>query len=44
MQSRNSSNYKGIDVSHWSGNIDYKSVLESGVDIVYIKVCDSRFV
>lgn len=42
MQSRNSSNYKGIDVSHWSGNIDYKSVLESGVDIVYIKASEGK--
>ena len=42
MQSRNSSNYKGIDVSHWLGNIDYKSVLESGVDIVYIKASEGK--
>lgn len=40
MQSRNSKNYKGIDVSHWSGNIDYKSVVESGIKIVYIKASE----
>lgn len=42
MQSRNSKNYKGVDVSHWSGNIDYKSILESGIDIVYIKASEGK--
>ncbi|RDY28203.1 LysM peptidoglycan-binding domain-containing protein [Romboutsia weinsteinii] len=37
MQSRSNSNYKGIDVSHWSGSINYKSVAESGIKIVYMK-------
>lgn len=37
MQTRNNSNLKGIDVSHWNGNIDYKQVKASGIDIVYIK-------
>ncbi len=42
MQSRNSKNYKGVDVSHWSGNIDYKSVSDSGIDIVYIKASEGK--
>ncbi|MGL5347977.1 MAG: GH25 family lysozyme [Peptostreptococcaceae bacterium] len=49
MQSRSSSNLKGIDVSHWNGDIDYKQVKSSGIDIVYIKATqgetsvDSKF-
>lgn len=30
--------YEGIDVSNWNGYIDYESVKNDGVDIVYIKV------
>ena len=37
MQNRNNNNYKGIDISHWDGSIDYKSVKDSGIKIVYIK-------
>lgn len=37
MQSRSSSNYKGIDVSHWDKTIDYNKVKQSRVKIVYIK-------
>lgn len=29
--------YKGIDVSEWQGNIDFKKVKESGVEVVYIR-------
>ncbi len=41
--------YQGIDVSNWQGSIDYNTVKESGIDIVYIKasqgidVVDSYF-
>lgn len=28
---------KGIDVSHWQGDIDYKQVKDSGIDFVIIK-------
>ena len=27
MESRNSSNYKGIDISSWQGNVNFKKVL-----------------
>lgn len=29
--------YKGIDVSHWQGQIDFKKVKESGIEFVIIK-------
>ena len=29
--------YQGIDVSNWQGYIDYRSVRESGIEVVYIK-------
>ena len=29
--------YQGIDVSNWQGYIDYSSVRESGIEVVYIK-------
>lgn len=29
--------YNGIDVSNWQGYIDYNSVKNNGIDIVYIK-------
>lgn len=29
--------YKGIDVSEWQGNIDFKKVKEDGIQIVYIR-------
>ncbi len=29
--------YQGIDVSDWQGYIDYSSVKESGIEVVYIK-------
>lgn len=37
MQSRSSSNYKGIDVSHWVGSIDFDKVKNDKIKIVYIK-------
>ena len=41
--------YDGIDVSNWQGYIDYQSVKNDGIDIVYIKssqgsnIVDSHF-
>lgn len=29
--------YKGIDVSEWQGNIDFKKVKEDGIKVVYIR-------
>lgn len=29
--------YKGIDVSEWQGDIDFKKVKETGIEIVYIR-------
>ena len=29
--------YKGIDVSEWQGDIDFKKVKEAGIEIVYIR-------
>ena len=29
--------YKGIDVSEWQGDIDFKKVKESGIEVVYIR-------
>lgn len=29
--------HNGIDVSNWQGYIDYNSVKNSGIDVVYIK-------
>lgn len=29
--------YQGIDVSNWQGYIDYRSVRENGIEVVYIK-------
>ncbi len=29
--------YKGIDVSEWQGNIDFRKVKENGIEIVYIR-------
>lgn len=40
MESRNSSNYKGIDISSWQGNINFKKVKDSGIEIVYIKATE----
>ncbi|MED4841532.1 GH25 family lysozyme [Weizmannia sp. CD-2023] len=40
MQSRSTKNLKGIDVSHWQGNIDFKKVKDAGYKFVYIKLTD----
>ena len=40
MESRNNSNYKGIDISSWQGNVDFKKVKDSGIKIVYIKATE----
>jgi GH25 family lysozyme M1 (1,4-beta-N-acetylmuramidase)/LysM repeat protein len=40
MESRNSSNYKGIDISSWQGNVNFKKIKASGVEIVYIKATE----
>ncbi len=40
MESRNSSNYKGIDISSWQGNVNFKKVKDSGIEIVYIKATE----
>jgi GH25 family lysozyme M1 (1,4-beta-N-acetylmuramidase) len=40
MESRNNSNYKGIDISSWQGNVDFKKVKDSGIKIVFIKVTE----
>lgn len=37
MQSRSSGNMKGIDVSHWDGEINYNTVKDQGIKVVYIK-------
>lgn len=40
MKSRNNSNYRGIDISSWQGNVDFKKVKDSGIEIVYIKATE----
>lgn len=42
MQSRSVQNYKGIDISSYQGNVDFKKVKESGIQIVYIKATESN--
>ena len=32
--------YEGIDVSEWQGEIDFKEVAESGIEVVYIRVSE----
>ena len=34
--------YQGIDVSSWQGNIDFSSVKNAGIDIVYIKSSEGQ--
>ncbi|MGG5461515.1 GH25 family lysozyme [Clostridium sp. B9] len=43
MQSRNSSNLKGIDVSNWKVDIDFSSVKNDGVEVVYIKATEGNY-
>ena len=33
----NNKMYKGIDISEWQGNIDFKKVKEEGIEIIYIR-------
>lgn len=40
MQSKSSSNIKGIDVSHHQGNIDWLMAAESGIQFAYIKATE----
>ncbi|MGL4911088.1 MAG: GH25 family lysozyme, partial [Romboutsia sp.] len=37
MQNRSTSNLKGIDISHWDGNVDFSAVKAQGIKVVYIK-------
>lgn len=37
MQSRSLNNLKGIDISHWDGEIDFYKVKDQGIKVVYIK-------
>ncbi len=34
--------YQGIDVSNWQGNIDFRAVKNSGIEVVYIKSSEGR--
>lgn len=43
MQSRNSENLRGIDVSNWQGNIDFAAVKNSGIEVVYIKASEGNY-
>ena len=43
MQSRNNNNLKGIDVSNWKGNINFQSVKNDGVKVVYIKATEGDY-
>ena len=40
MESRNSNNFRGIDVSNWQGDIDFSKVKQSGIEIVYMKATE----
>ena len=37
IEPSNNKIYKGIDVSQWQREIDFKKVKKSGIEIVYIK-------
>ncbi|MGG5460846.1 GH25 family lysozyme [Clostridium sp. B9] len=43
MQSRNSENLKGIDVSNWKGDINFSSVKNDGVEVIYIKATEGNY-
>ena len=43
MEGRNSNNLKGIDVSNWQGNINFKSVKNEGIEVVYIKATEGDY-
>lgn len=40
MQERNESNAKGVDVSHWQGDIDWGLVKKDGILFAYIKATE----
>ncbi len=42
MKGHSSENWKGIDVSHWNGNIDWQAVQEQGIDFVFIKATEGK--
>lgn len=43
MEERNSKNLKGIDVSNWQRDIDFKKVKSQGFEIVYIKATEGDY-
>lgn len=42
MQARNDTHLKGIDVSKWQGDIDWKKVKADGVDFVIVKATEGQ--
>lgn len=44
MQSRNNSNYKGIDISNHNGNVDLSKMQAQGYTCVYVKSSEGRTV
>ena len=34
--------YRGIDVSNWSGTIDWRAVADSGVEVVIIQASEGQ--
>lgn len=40
MDSRNSKNLKGVDLSNWQGNIDFEKIENSGYDVVILKASE----
>ncbi|MGW8959967.1 glycoside hydrolase family 25 protein [Paenibacillus sp. NPDC055715] len=41
MQSRSDTDVKGIDVSHWQGDIDWNKVKSEGIQFAYLKASES---
>lgn len=42
MSAQSTPLYKGIDVSNWQKNVDYKKVKDAGVEIVYMKASQGQ--
>lgn len=42
MQTRRNRNKKGIDISHWQGQIDWEKVKPAALDFVYIKATEGN--
>jgi GH25 family lysozyme M1 (1,4-beta-N-acetylmuramidase) len=40
VEKRSSKNLRGIDISHWQGNVDFKKVKAAGVTVVYMKASE----